>query len=74
MNTEVYLFPNPAINSFNIKSDQKISQVKIYNLQGSLITTKEIVDGVGDIRNLENGVYIVKIDELDCSMRLMVQR
>ncbi|QQX75503.1 MULTISPECIES: T9SS type A sorting domain-containing protein [Aequorivita] len=53
------IFPNPAGNVLNIKSSKKIDQVKIYSLQGRLIS--EGSEPNLDLSKFAAGTYIVKV-------------
>ena len=58
----VQLFPNPASNILNIKSDRPLSIVEIFNVQGQLIKkintqNKEISISISD---LSKGLFFVK--------------
>lgn len=54
-----FMFPNPAQNVLNIKSQEGIESVKIYSLQGQLI--KEVSSTTIDISALSNGLYFVEV-------------
>ena len=64
-NKSVTLFPNPTKDHVNIKSNEQIETISIYNSQGTLVLIKETSNlkqsGFLDIRNLPTGMYIVRI-------------
>lgn len=58
---EVKVFPNPASNVLNFDSEESISHVEMFNMQGQMVKCES-----GDIRamNIEdanNGIYLLKI-------------
>jgi len=62
-NTFVEIYPNPADNFINFVSETKISEIKILNIIGKQMFVKEVnLKQVKiDIRNLESGIYFIKI-------------
>ena len=57
------IYPNPTNSILNIKTDEKISKIDVYNLQGQRIKTlknKQI-----NIQKLSSGIYIIKITTTD---------
>jgi len=60
--TRFNIYPNPAIDYFNLTGINKRIAVKMYNIQGKLVLTNEIeVDTRIDISSFEAGIYIIKI-------------
>ena len=59
----ISIYPNPAGNNsyINIVSDRKIERIDIYNISGKLVQTTTDVDSLVIIRNLQQGIYIVKV-------------
>lgn len=63
------IFPNPAQRDITIKLPENLIQstdeidVRIYNLGGQLLSSKSFSSDIGtiDLRNLSEGVYIVKV-------------
>ena len=66
-NTSVNIYPNPAKNLINIKSSDKIENVKIYNLTGQIVFDKMINDNSVQINTSEykSGIYFIKIRTKD---------
>ncbi|OCK52422.1 hypothetical protein BA768_12590 [Chryseobacterium sp. CBo1] len=59
------IYPNPVedfINVENLKSNS--SKAEIIDLNGRLILTNEIENNKIDVRNLQKGIYFLKIDEI----------
>ena len=57
------IYPNPTNSILNIKTDEKISKIDVYNLQGQRIKTlknKQI-----NIQKLSSGIYIIKVTTTD---------
>ena len=62
--TAVMIYPNPAFDYLNIKSDDQITRVQMISLMGQVLYNQD-VDAPQhsiDLSNLQSGVYIVKID------------
>ncbi len=57
---EISLYPNPAKDYFYIKSELKINNVKLYNLEGKLIKTFNNSNNY-NIQDLNPDVYLLKI-------------
>lgn len=60
------LYPNPAKNYIKIKSEQVDNfEISIYNIRGELILKgKYLSDEDIDISNLENGLYLMRVNGL----------
>lgn len=58
---ELILFPNPVIDELNISSDAGIESVEFYNLAGVLEKRDDEVSRSIDIRDLNSGLYFLKI-------------
>jgi len=54
------IYPNPAQNTLFIETQQPIETVKIYNLQGQLVT-KVSTDNI-DVSSLASGLYFVQVE------------
>ncbi|MGB1102873.1 MAG: T9SS type A sorting domain-containing protein [Crocinitomicaceae bacterium] len=72
----VSIYPNPSAGLFNITSDQKISEISIYNILGERITNYHFSDNrtaVLDIRALANGSYymIIHINDTEIWKKLI---
>ena len=61
----ISIYPNPAGNNtyIRIASDRKIERIDIYNISGTLLQTTSHVDSQVNIRNLQQGIYIIRIHE-----------
>lgn len=60
------VYPNPTSSVLKFKTDILGKQIKIYNLIGQLVFSKNFIDkNSTDISNLKNGMYILKIIEND---------
>lgn len=57
-------YPNPVKDILNLSFDQIISTVKVYNLLGQIIASKEINDKNGniDLSGLPTGPYVIQIN------------
>lgn len=57
---KVEFYPNPARTQLQIKSPKTISTVKIYNMNGQLITTEANKTNI-NVSNLTSGMYVIEI-------------
>lgn len=62
---KVSVYPNPATDVINIKSDSKISEVSIYDASGKAVKTT--TETAINVQNLAKGSYIVSIKYADGS-------
>lgn len=64
--TQINVFPNPATDFINIKSDETIKSIKIYDIKGSLIKTENSSDNTSkiDISTFAKGNYIISIETI----------
>jgi hypothetical protein len=75
-NNAISIYPNPVADFMNIKTNQTIDSVKLYNLQTQIVDfTYTISDGELqlDLSNCQSGIYFVKIktDELTKTYRII---
>nr|WP_321453859.1 T9SS type A sorting domain-containing protein [uncultured Carboxylicivirga sp.] len=59
-NAEVKLYPNPVSDCLNIKSNEEILKLEIYNLQGMLLHQTNVSGGLINTTMLKQGAYLVK--------------
>jgi hypothetical protein len=57
----VTIFPNPTRNILNIKSEQTIKTISVYDLMGKKVHINQVSDATVDVSNLAKGFYILKI-------------
>ena len=57
---EYLIYPNPSNDFINLKNLNSISEYEIINLSGKIIKTG-ISEGVIEIKNLDNGIYFMRI-------------
>ncbi|MDP9957055.1 hypothetical protein J2X97_002721 [Epilithonimonas hungarica] len=60
--TQFNIFPNPTSNFINIKSNEIIKSVKLYNASGSLIKTENANLSKIDISTFPKGNYLISIE------------
>ncbi|MEZ3591008.1 MAG: T9SS type A sorting domain-containing protein [Muribaculaceae bacterium] len=60
--TKLSVFPNPAVDVVNIRSNAAIGKVEVVSVDGSLVKTAEIDDTTGslDVSDMTSGLYIVR--------------
>ncbi|MFD1552871.1 hypothetical protein DNU06_08095 [Putridiphycobacter roseus] len=63
------VYPNPSKGSITIAGEMQNTKVSIYTLAGQLLMTKNMLSNQQnmDISQLENGVYLVKIQQNEAS-------
>ena len=59
--TSFKLFPNPALDVINIKSNLTIDRVEVFDVVGKQVLTKAKRVKQLDVSNLRTGIYIVKL-------------
>ena len=59
---QVYLYPNPAFNVLNIKtnSNNKVELIQLFNIKGVLVLENYNANKI-DISGISTGVYIIKL-------------
>lgn len=64
--SNVGVYPNPAVNFLNLKTDVNISSVKIYSVSGLLVRNEtETASNNIDVSNLQKGCYFVKVNDFN---------
>lgn len=58
------IFPNPAFDFFQISSNKKVKELKIYQLDGKQIKSFK-ADTKYNIKELNSGIYLIKVQFLD---------
>lgn len=65
--SNIRIYPNPTSDIINIEGliTNENTSINIYDIQGKLILTKELINkGTIDLLELSNGVYVIKIGEI----------
>ena len=71
-NKVISVYPNPAKDIINLNSEQKISEVKIYNVAGALIKTDtNVIGNKVNVSQLKPGVYIVKVNDTNDGIKFI---
>ncbi|MEA4983088.1 MAG: T9SS type A sorting domain-containing protein [Paludibacter sp.] len=61
----VLLYPNPVTDGFYVNVGDKTTTISIFNLSGNLVLTQQINSkSYINTKHLEQGVYLIKIDEM----------
>ena len=63
INDNSLLFPNPAKGLFNLNLKEDLNTIKIYNLQGKLITDKILEKGFNQLEINEKGFFFIEINQ-----------
>lgn len=60
----ISVYPNPAKDILNLSTQNKVSEIKIFNTAGLLVkTVTNVVDNKVNVSQLKSGVYIVKVND-----------
>ena len=62
INTFKSAWPNPTSGLINIDKNFCAKVYKIYNITGSMVSNGKVINSIIDISNLDNGIYIIKIN------------
>ena len=63
LNKEISIYPNPVNNELNIKTAHQPENIRIYSLDGKLLTEKANKDlNKIDVKNLPSGTYLLKVN------------
>ena len=73
INSDFVMFPNPAKDFVQFKTEEKISEIKLFDQLGRIIKTEKINDNKFNVKNLETGVYyiIIKTDKNSYTKKLI---
>ncbi|MGE5356509.1 MAG: T9SS type A sorting domain-containing protein [Deltaproteobacteria bacterium] len=58
---EISIYPNPASSYFQLSNNQNVGRVEIFNMIGKKIKTFEKSQSSYNIRDLRNGVYLLRL-------------
>lgn len=62
LNKEISIYPNPVNNELNIRTTHQPESIRIYSLDGKLLTEKVNKDlNKVDVKNLPSGTYLLKV-------------
>jgi beta-glucanase (GH16 family) len=69
-----HIYPNPAIDTINIKTDAEIDSLKLYNVLGQLVIEKHVNSRQLNVEDLTSGVYIlkIKVEDLLVNKRVII--
>lgn len=71
---EIDLYPNPAKGEVTIAGELKYPvEVQIFDLTGTKIKSMELNQETLDISDLMNGLYLLRIDNLNKALRLLIE-
>lgn len=75
LENSISLFPNPTINSFNIKTNKTIESIIIYDIQGKTVKSFDAEMDSYSIQDLNSGLYFVKIksDKVEIIKKIIKQ-
>lgn len=61
--SKIAMYPNPASDVLHLSSTQKINKVEVYAMNGLMVISKDEVGDSIDLKELQAGMYFVKIYE-----------
>lgn len=72
--SEIRIFPNPSNRAIFFESSLSISEVRLYDLAGKLVTIDEVPSGTIDLRHLDSGIYTIEFQTVSgkISQKLVV--
>lgn len=74
-NDSFNLYPNPTTEYLYIEPAAAASQVKIYNLEGSLVSVSPVKQGRIEVRHLEQGAYLLVLQRAEgYSKRIFIKK
>lgn len=61
---DLVIYPNPTTESFQLKNDNSVSSISIYNIVGRLVKSFNHSDGmIHDVTTLRTGMYLVRLED-----------
>ena len=64
--SDLVIFPNPTTDIFQLKNDESISKISLFNIVGREVVTMDHVRGQAhDVSTLRPGMYLVRIQNKD---------
>lgn len=63
---EVLVYPNPVIDNINIKSNNALGEIKIYDVSGNLIINQKNLNNetIINVSFLKSGIYVIILNNL----------
>lgn len=56
----VSVYPNPTTDYLTFS--QKVNSAEVYDMAGKLVSSPAVVDSKIDVKSLQNGTYVLKIN------------
>lgn len=67
-------FPNPAQDFIHLSHNSlNIEEVRIYSIEGQLVSTTKLIDNTLDISSLQNGIYMIKLVDKSAGQTLVTR-
>ena len=57
----IAMYPNPVRDILHIDSNQNITKIEIFSMNGLMIMSDEIVEDVVNLEQLQSGMYFIKV-------------
>jgi len=62
INNGINLYPNPVQDLINLKNDEEVSQIEIYNIVGKKIKSFDHLKGQShDVSDFNKGIYLIRL-------------
>ncbi|PWK19761.1 T9SS type A sorting domain-containing protein [Xanthomarina spongicola] len=72
LSSDVSIYPNPTSNRINFKGITEKTNVSVYDILGKKIISQSInVNQALDVSKLQNGIYILRLDDLNSSFKFV---
>ena len=70
----IFIYPNPVTDKFKINTDNKIYDIKLYDILGKEIRNINLSDDEINISLLNKGVYFLKIEFSNSTKTIMLEK
>ena len=78
LSKDLSVYPNPVSDKLSLRDYKEITKVQIYDLKGQTVyQSKSVGTGEISLKNLANGMYIVKVSRaggLESSQKIVVSK
>jgi PKD repeat protein len=58
---DLIISPNPTQNILNIKTEENIMEISVYDMFGKKVILNQVLNNSLDVSNLAQGIYIIKV-------------
>ncbi len=62
LSDDLLIYPNPTVDRFQVKNDENVKAVSVFNIVGKTVMTESHKAGqTHDVTNLDKGIYLVRM-------------